>query len=116
PPPRSTLFPYTTLFRSIEVRHHLIWGRTIARQEKLDSSLDLVPVCINRPETSSIEIADRGKGELRHHGVLVNLRVIYNGTELSEPPSVVILTYPDDEIAWFVEAVKVNVVPSAEPE
>src|SRR2546429_6790065 len=36
-PPRSTLFPYTTLFRSHEVDAHAFWHRHVAavRQERL---------------------------------------------------------------------------------
>src|SRR5437764_14168516 len=44
PPPRSTLFPYTTLFRSREDQNsHFIQGKAVHTFEELTAILDYMP-------------------------------------------------------------------------
>src|SRR3712207_8225834 len=45
-PPRSTLFPYTTLFRSLEAESEHAHALAARRQNHLDGALDLTPVAL----------------------------------------------------------------------
>src|SRR5260370_5246592 len=51
-PPRSTLFPYTTLFRSIRLGRH----RTLRRRHKRLPGLRLGPLILNRSEEHTSEL------------------------------------------------------------
>src|SRR5258707_9644832 len=54
-PPRSTLFPYTTLFRSVEETHH-----AVGRLRALDHpGLDLVHIELERSEEHTSELQSR---------------------------------------------------------
>src|SRR5205809_5019660 len=49
PPPRSTLFPYTTLFRSLGgTSHDLLWARCSARLWELRDGQPNMPNCQRR--------------------------------------------------------------------
>src|SRR5258708_10896406 len=80
-PPRSTLFPYTTLFRSLRVEHGV------------KSFVDPCPIELGRDVTVMAEIAERSQmniicttGDLRHHG---NVRSEEHTSELQSPDHLV---------------------------
>src|SRR3712207_9550608 len=68
-PPRSTLFPYTTLFRSVEVRHvrlqgvaRLVLGRGNLGGEEVEERLEVGPVLAGRqrgPTGLGVRVEDR---------------------------------------------------------
>src|SRR2546422_4647932 len=47
-PPRSTLFPYTTLFRSVTISHERVFERVSLRKLRLKAKSTVVNVKINR--------------------------------------------------------------------
>src|SRR3712207_7469542 len=70
-PPRSTLFPYTTLFRSAEEdRHRLVHGR-LADEHGLEAALerrvllDVLAVLVERGRAYDLQLAAR-EGGLEH--------------------------------------------------
>src|SRR2546430_13581448 len=58
-PPRSTLFPYTTLFRSYEVFQEENGGAAV--QKVLDLRPDLVMLDVNLPRMRGTEICARSE-------------------------------------------------------
>src|SRR3712207_8476206 len=64
-PPRSTLFPYTTLFRSQRSERVLTWSPRVASGTSLRTlrDLDATPsrVLSAMPEASDIDLATHGK-------------------------------------------------------
>src|SRR3712207_8981460 len=62
-PPRSTLFPYTTLFRSSRPRSGLYWGRAVQPSERevgrmLENTIEKV-ACQPRSEEHTSELQSR---------------------------------------------------------
>src|SRR2546430_5004873 len=77
-PPRSTLFPYTTLFRSDKVRLKLIHGGVGAITETdvlLASASNAIIIGFNvRPERKAQEIADQEQVDIRLHSIIYELQ------------------------------------------
>src|SRR5260221_7605509 len=86
-PPRSTLFPYTTLFRSIEVRLHLQRARAIFQ------SLCQLSVCNfavrdehDWIESGSARIRDRKSTRLNSSHTVISYAVFCLKKKKTEPP------------------------------
>src|SRR5215510_16460886 len=61
PPPRSTLFPYTTLFRSLfHVQQVVVLGTEIHRAGEAAEVVDHQPVVEERSEEHTSELQSRG--------------------------------------------------------
>src|SRR5439155_20083882 len=59
-PPRSTLFPYTTLFRSVEAVARLCYPRAQLEIQILDDSTDETTAMAMRSEEHTSELQSRG--------------------------------------------------------
>src|SRR3712207_6892001 len=57
-PPRSTLFPYTTLFRSVVSRHNGHWGRASTATGRV-TVLAMLGVAVFRSEEHTSELQSR---------------------------------------------------------
>src|SRR3712207_7868222 len=82
-PPRSTLFPYTTLFRSLELEHRLqpalgdlrlvrrVWGEELrARDDRLDDRRHVVVV---HPGAEEAELGVRDRKSTRLNSSHANI-------------------------------------------
>src|SRR5437773_11188412 len=63
-PPRSTLFPYTTLFRSVSSRH--LDGRLVSERRTHSTATGLSPIDANRSEEHTSELQS-------HHDLVCRL-------------------------------------------
>src|SRR5688572_31753482 len=54
-PPRSTLFPYTTLFRSTDVRHNTLYIESKPRDWFMSNNRRRITVKITVPELESLD-------------------------------------------------------------
>src|SRR5437879_10559304 len=79
PPPRSTLFPYTTLFRSVEVARSL---ELPARVQRGEDQLERRPLVLRMPvdRDAAAVVGDRRRG-----AVLVQHRSEEHTSELQSP-------------------------------
>src|SRR5436190_17884595 len=76
PPPTSTLFPYTTLFRSYQFRclalGQLRLGALVHALERLDVRVDVVELEVRgRPELIPVSAGETDGEDAQHHEVSV---------------------------------------------
>src|SRR3712207_9210113 len=79
-PPRSTLFPYTTLFRSLRpelARAHLLYGEWLRREQRRVDARAQLRAAHDQFTTIGMEaFAERARGELAATGEKVRKRTI----------------------------------------
>src|SRR3712207_8904740 len=91
-PPRSTLFPYTTLFRSLLLPRLLLHLLLLAQHRPLLRELDVVDryVDLGHPQAQQVlhpvdHVAARGIGDLRdRHPILDGHREVYSRLLLTD--------------------------------
>src|SRR5438034_7946631 len=85
PPPRSTLFPYTTLFRSSEARN----ARSRAprrRRELQQGRRQHRPVCVDAEQLHAASRSEEHTSELQSHSDLVCRLLLEKKKDNGPPP------------------------------